>query len=61
MKNNYGIGGNACFIGKDVGASKLHVEGQHGGNWMELQRFWGHGFTQKKSTGRVFFFDCVRL
>ena len=55
MKNNYGIGGNACFIGKDVGASKLHVEGQHGGNWMERQRFWGHWFTQNKRSSEGYF------
>jgi hypothetical protein len=62
MKNNYGIGGNVCFTGKEVGTCKLHVEGQHVGTWMELLRFLGHGLTQnKRSTGRKYFFlvsDC---
>jgi len=35
-EKKYGIKRNVCLSGKEVGNCKLHVQGQQGGNWMEL-------------------------
>ena len=45
-EKKYGIERNVCLSGKEVGNCKLHVQGQQGGNWMELQRSTGHGISQ---------------